>query len=220
MPAGVVVDHLDAIARRVRNEDAPALRIEGGVIKLAARGAWYGDGSGYFQWHDDLTAFHALAVALKKIGEWGKENRPRNRPRAISSNIECCAELGRRPSSGESACPRFSQANPASASSQDPCQEPRKVNAGVRYRVQISSHQSRDPILRLSNKVMLSARVHKPTLPGGPGNLLSIVTKSSLSSKNTVRRSSLAAIPSVCHACPDTLTSIPPIISRLPAATR
>src|SRR5882672_10464318 len=57
-----------------------------------------------------------------------------------------------------------------------------------------SSHQSRDPILRLSNKVMLSAWVHKPTLPGGSGNLLSVVTKSSLPSKNTVRRSSLDAI--------------------------
>ncbi len=70
VPAGVVVDHLNAIARGVRNEDSPALRIEGGVIKLAARGAWYSDGSGYFQRHDDLTAFRAQSVALKKIGEW------------------------------------------------------------------------------------------------------------------------------------------------------
>ena len=53
---GVVVDHLDAIARGVCNEDPPALRIEGGVIKLTARGARYGDGSGCFQRHDDLTA--------------------------------------------------------------------------------------------------------------------------------------------------------------------
>ena len=81
-------------------------------------------------------------------------------------------------------------------------------------------HQSREPILRLSNQVMLSALVHKPTLPGGPGNLLSVATKSSLPSKNIVRRSSLAAMPRVCHAWPDTLTSIYPIISRFPATTR
>ena len=55
MPAGVVVDHLDAVARGVRDEDAPALRIEGGVIELTARGARYGDGSDCFQRHDDLN---------------------------------------------------------------------------------------------------------------------------------------------------------------------
>jgi hypothetical protein len=43
-----VVDHLDAIARGVRNEDTPAVRIEGGVVKVAARCTWYGDGSDYF----------------------------------------------------------------------------------------------------------------------------------------------------------------------------
>jgi hypothetical protein len=48
MPAGVVVDHLDAIARGVRNEDAPALRIEGGVVKFAARGFRYGNRSHRF----------------------------------------------------------------------------------------------------------------------------------------------------------------------------
>jgi hypothetical protein len=53
--AGVVIDHLDAIACRVRDEDAPAPYIEGGVIELAARGAWYGDGSDCFQRHDHLT---------------------------------------------------------------------------------------------------------------------------------------------------------------------
>jgi hypothetical protein len=53
MPAGVVVDHLDAVARGMRDEDAPALRIEGGVIKLAARG--YGDCSDCVQRHDDLN---------------------------------------------------------------------------------------------------------------------------------------------------------------------
>ena len=37
--AGIVVDHLDAIAGGVCNEDTPAPRIEGGVIELAARGA-------------------------------------------------------------------------------------------------------------------------------------------------------------------------------------
>ena len=36
------------------NRDAAA-GIEGGVIELAARGAWYGDGSDCFQGHDDLT---------------------------------------------------------------------------------------------------------------------------------------------------------------------
>src|SRR5439155_25030809 len=55
VPAGVVVDHLEAIARGVCNEDAPALGVEGRVIELAAHGAWYGDGSDCFQWHDDLN---------------------------------------------------------------------------------------------------------------------------------------------------------------------
>src|SRR5882672_12127175 len=54
VPAGVVVDHLDAIARGVCNEDTPALRIEGRVIKVATRGTWYGDGSDYFQRHVQL----------------------------------------------------------------------------------------------------------------------------------------------------------------------
>ena len=64
--AGVVVDHLDAVARGVCNEDAPALRIECGVIELAARSARYGDGSDCFQRHDDLTA---PSVEQKTIGE-------------------------------------------------------------------------------------------------------------------------------------------------------
>jgi len=41
--AGVVVNHLDAVARGVGDEYAPAVGIEGGVIEVAARGAWYGD---------------------------------------------------------------------------------------------------------------------------------------------------------------------------------
>jgi hypothetical protein len=52
----------------VRNKDAPTLGIEGGVIKVAARGAWYGDGSDHFQRHDDLTAGPALSIAPKTIG--------------------------------------------------------------------------------------------------------------------------------------------------------
>ena len=72
VPAGVVVDHLDAIARGVGNEDAPALRIEGGVIELAAGGAGYGDGSDCFQRHDGLTAARAPSVALTTIGERDK----------------------------------------------------------------------------------------------------------------------------------------------------
>src|SRR6202165_1427710 len=72
VPAGVVVYHLDAIARGVCNEDAPAGRIEGGVIEVAACGAWYGDGSDCFQRHDDLTAARALSVALKTVVEWEK----------------------------------------------------------------------------------------------------------------------------------------------------
>src|ERR1700682_2593628 len=78
--AGVVVDHLDAIARGVCNKDAPALGIEGGVIELAARGTWYGDGSDYFQRHGGLTAPRALSVALKTIGEWEKR-----KPAPVSS---------------------------------------------------------------------------------------------------------------------------------------
>jgi hypothetical protein len=60
-------------SRGVRDEDAPALRIEGGVIKLAARGARYGNGSDCFQRHDGLTVPRALSVALRSIGEWEKE---------------------------------------------------------------------------------------------------------------------------------------------------
>jgi hypothetical protein len=62
-----VVDHLDAIARGVCNEDAPAVRIEGGVIEVAARSIRYGDGSDCFQRHDDLTAPCAGSVALITI---------------------------------------------------------------------------------------------------------------------------------------------------------
>ena len=85
VPAGVVVDHLDAVARGVRDEDAPALRIEGGVIKLAARGAWYGDGSDCFQRHDDLTELRALSVALKKLENGRKTDWSWIRPRHHSA---------------------------------------------------------------------------------------------------------------------------------------
>src|SRR6476659_7954662 len=54
---------------------------------------------------------------------------------------------------------------------------------------------------------ILLASVHRPTLPGGPGRLLSVATKSSLPSKNTVSRSSFAATPRVCRSWLDTLTS-------------
>ena len=46
--AGIVVDHLHAIAGGVGNEHTPAFCIEGGVIELAAYGVWYGDGSDCF----------------------------------------------------------------------------------------------------------------------------------------------------------------------------
>jgi hypothetical protein len=36
-----VVDHLDAIARSVCDEDPPGFRLEGGVVKLAACGFWH-----------------------------------------------------------------------------------------------------------------------------------------------------------------------------------
>src|SRR5450631_3807840 len=72
MPAGVVVDHLDAIARGVRNEDAPAPCVERAMIEGASRGAWYGDSSDRFQRHDDLTAARARSVGLTTIGERGK----------------------------------------------------------------------------------------------------------------------------------------------------
>jgi hypothetical protein len=63
VPPGIVANHLDAVARGVRNEDAPALRIEGGVIEGAASGARYGDGSDRFQRHD-ATPFRPLEVLL------------------------------------------------------------------------------------------------------------------------------------------------------------
>jgi hypothetical protein len=64
----------------VCNENAPALRIEGGVIELAARGAWYGNSSDCFQRHDHLTAPSALSVALTTIGE-----RDKRKPALASS---------------------------------------------------------------------------------------------------------------------------------------
>jgi hypothetical protein len=75
-----MVDHLDAIARGVRNEDTPALGIEGGVIELAARRAWYGDGSNRFQRHDGLTAPCARSVALIAI-----RSRDKRKPALASS---------------------------------------------------------------------------------------------------------------------------------------
>ena len=83
--AGVVVDHLDAVARGVRNEDAPALCIEGGVIELAALGVWYGDGSDCFQRHDGLTIWTSTAGTIS--------DKPANRSststalRNVSSSI-------------------------------------------------------------------------------------------------------------------------------------
>ena len=59
VPAGIVVDHFEAVARGVRDEDAPALGIEGGVIELAARSMRYGDGTDCFQRHDGLTVWQA-----------------------------------------------------------------------------------------------------------------------------------------------------------------
>jgi hypothetical protein len=51
-----MVDYLDAVARGVRNEDAPAPGIEGRVIERAARRVGYGDGSDRPQRHDGLAA--------------------------------------------------------------------------------------------------------------------------------------------------------------------
>jgi hypothetical protein len=55
VPASVVVDHLDAVARGVRDEDAPAPGVESGVIKFAAGRARYGDGCNFFQRHNVLA---------------------------------------------------------------------------------------------------------------------------------------------------------------------
>ena len=60
--ASIVVDYLDAAARRVRNEDAPAFCVERAVIEGAARGAWYGDGADRFQRHDSPLAFGARGL--------------------------------------------------------------------------------------------------------------------------------------------------------------
>src|ERR1700682_4724426 len=71
-----------------------------------------------------------LRVLQSENGE--KKKRFWLRPRAISSNIECRAELGREgPSDGEPACPRYSQTSPARAFPQDPDQGPREINAGT-----------------------------------------------------------------------------------------
>jgi len=103
----VVVDHLDAVARGVRDEDAPALGIEGGVIEGASGGAWYGDGSDRFQRHDGLTAARAPSVALTT-----SEKRDK-RKTALASSTRNLLEprVLRRawtggPSDGEPACPR------------------------------------------------------------------------------------------------------------------
>jgi hypothetical protein len=91
----------------VCNEDAPALRIEGGVIKLAARGTWYGDGSGCFQRHDDLTAPRALSVTLKTFGEWEKRKPARNSSmRNLLEHRVLRRAWTEGPSGGESAVPR------------------------------------------------------------------------------------------------------------------
>jgi hypothetical protein len=50
------------------------------VIEVAARGAWYGDGSDCLQRHDDLTAPGALSVALKTVVE-----REKRKPALASS---------------------------------------------------------------------------------------------------------------------------------------
>src|SRR3954454_8664709 len=71
--AGIVVDHLDAIAGGVCNEDTPAFCIEGGVIELAARGAWYGDGSDCFQGHDDLMNVEQTLQAQSATGRQTEE---------------------------------------------------------------------------------------------------------------------------------------------------
>jgi hypothetical protein len=64
--AAVMVYYLDAVARGVCNEDTPALRIEGGMIKLTIRRSWYGNGSDCFQRHDGLTA---PSAGQQTIGE-------------------------------------------------------------------------------------------------------------------------------------------------------
>ena len=60
VPAGVVIDHLDAVATRMRYENAAALRIEGTMIERAARRGWYLDYADRLQRHDHLDCFNRI----------------------------------------------------------------------------------------------------------------------------------------------------------------
>ena len=56
VPLGIVVDHLDAIARGVGYEDPPGLRVKRRVVKLAVCGVGYLDDAKFLQRHDGLPA--------------------------------------------------------------------------------------------------------------------------------------------------------------------
>src|SRR5436190_4950325 len=62
----VMVNHFDAIAGCVRNEDAPALCIESGVIEGAASTAWYDDRSDRLQRHDGLAVLTTTGEQEKR----------------------------------------------------------------------------------------------------------------------------------------------------------
>src|SRR6187399_1953999 len=62
-----------------------------------------------------------------RLGSWNDAVRPR----AIPRTIECCAELGREPSGGESAWSPVQSTNPARAFAQAPNQAPRAIKAGT-----------------------------------------------------------------------------------------
>src|SRR5215212_4557861 len=56
VPPGVVVNHLDAVVRRVGDEDASALCIECGVVEGAVRSIRYLDDSKTLQGHGNLAS--------------------------------------------------------------------------------------------------------------------------------------------------------------------
>jgi hypothetical protein len=118
--AGVVVDHLNAIARGMCNEDTPAFRIEAAWSKSLPAAPGMAMVPTVFSGMTTSWRRARCRLRWSQSGKATKENRPWLRPRAISSNIESCAELGRRPSSGESAFPQWCQTSPVRAFPQVP----------------------------------------------------------------------------------------------------
>ena len=99
---GVIVYHLEAIARGMGDEHPPGLGIEGTVIEFAARGIG-------ILMTPRLFSGMTTSVATPRDTRNPVEMENEVRPCAISSKFERCTELGRlEPSGGEPVFPRIS----------------------------------------------------------------------------------------------------------------